>query len=131
MPAPGVPAIEVNQDGLFRGQSWGWEGVNRQATLGGGYEEPSFKNGWSPHNKTYLEIFVHFLPFAWLQNVLLAKTNEGMESGNSPPLSLDELMRYFGMHLLMSTLQGWTLEEYWCYKPLQRSQEEGPCPYNF
>ena len=63
-------------------------------------------NGWSPHNKTYLEIFVHFLPFAWLQNVLLAMTNEGMESGNSPPLSLGELMRYLGMRLLMSTLQG-------------------------
>ena len=87
--------------------------------------------GWSPHNKTYLEIFVHFLPFAWLQNVLLVKTNKGMERGNSPPLSLGELMRYLGMRLLMSTLQGWTLEEYWCYEPIQRPQEEGPCPYNF
>ena len=131
MPQPGAPAIEVNQDGLFRGQSWGWDGIDRRATSGGGYEEPSFTNGWSPHNKTYLEIFLHFLPFAWLQTVLLAKTNESIESGNSPPLSLGELMRYLGMRLLMSTLQGWSLEEYWCYEPLQRPQEEGPCPYNF
>jgi hypothetical protein len=54
-----------------------------------------------------------------------------MESGNSPPLLLGKLMQYLSIHLLMSTLQGWSLEEYWCYEPIQRPQEEGPCPYNF
>jgi hypothetical protein len=131
IPQPDGPAIEVNQDGLYRGQSWGWDGMDRRAILGGGYEEPSFTNGWSPHNKIYLEIFIHFLPFAWLKNVILAKTSECMEYGNSPPLTLGELMQFLGMRLLMSMLQGWSIDEYWCYKPLQRLQEEGPCPYNF
>ena len=35
------------------------------------------------------------------------------------------------MRLLMSTLQGWSMEEYWYYDPVPRPQEEGPCPYNF
>jgi hypothetical protein len=131
IPQPGGPAIEVNQDGLYWGQSWGWDGIDRRAISGGGYEEPSFTNGWSPHNKTYLEIFIHFLPFAWLQNVVLAKTSKCMENGNSPLLTLGELMRFLGMRLLMSMLQGWSINKYWCYEPLQRLQEEGPCPYNF
>ena len=50
---------------------------------------------------------------------------------NSLPLTLGELMRYIGMRLLMSTLQGWSMEEYWYYDPVPRPQEEGPCPYNF
>ena len=90
-----------------------------------------FTNGWLPQNKTYLEIFTHFLPFAWLETVLLVLTSVELERANSPPLMLGELMRYIGMRLLMSTLQGWSIEEYWYYDPVPRPQEEGPCPYNF
>ena len=92
IPQPGAPVIKVN--------SWGRDGIYWRATSGRGYEEPSFTNGWSPHNKMYLKIFVNFLPFMWLQNVLLAKTSECTEKGNPPPLMLDEVMQYLGMRLL-------------------------------
>jgi hypothetical protein len=131
VPVAGTPPVEVNQDGLYRGQSWGSDGIDKRAVAGGGYEEPSFTNGWSPQNKTYLEIFTHFLPFAWLETVLLVLTSAELERANSPPLMLGELMQYIGMRLLMLTLQGWSMEEVWYYDPVPRPQEEGPCPYNF
>jgi hypothetical protein len=96
-----------------------------------GYKDQSFKKSWSPHNKTYLEIFNHFLPFMWLQNVLLPNTSAELEMANSPPLRLGELMRFIGMRLLMLTLQGWTTDKYWYYDPIPKPQEDGPCPYNF
>ncbi len=58
-------------------------------------------------------------------------TGVELERDNLPPLTLGELMRYIGMRLLMSTLQGWSMDEYWYYDPVPRPQEEGPCPYNF
>ncbi len=69
VPVTGAFPVEVNQDGLYQVQSWGRDGINKRAVAGGGYKEPSFTNGWSPQNKTYLEIFTHFIPFAWLETV--------------------------------------------------------------
>ena len=131
VPVAGAPPVEVNEDGLYRGQSWGWDGIDKRAVAGGGYEEPSFNNSWSPQNKTYLQILTKFLPFAWLETVLLVLTSAALEKENSAPLTLGELMRYVGMRFLMSTLQGWSVDEYWNYDHVQRPQEEGPCPYNF
>jgi len=130
-PALDAPPIEVSDDGLLRGQEWGWDGLDQRVLKGGGYEDPSFKNGWSPVNKTYVEIFVRFLPFAWLQNTLLPKTSASLEAEKGHPLTLGELMRYIGIRLLMATVSGWTTDEFWDYSGLQRPQEDGPCPYNF
>jgi hypothetical protein len=130
-PALDAPPIEVSADGLLRGQEWGWDGLDQRVLKGGGYEDPSFKNGWSPVNKTYLDIFVRFLPFAWLQNILLPKTSASLETEKGHPLTLGELMRYIGIRLLMATVQGWATSEFWDYSGVQRPQEDGPCPYNF
>ncbi len=62
-PALDAPPIEVSADGLLRGQEWGWDGLDQRVFKGGGYEDPLFKNGWTPANKTYLNIYVRFLPF--------------------------------------------------------------------
>ncbi len=61
-----------------------------KAVAGGGYKEPSFTNSWSPHNKTYLEIFTHFLPFVWLETVLLVMTSAELEREKMAPLMLGE-----------------------------------------
>jgi hypothetical protein len=104
VPVAGTPPVEVSQDGLYQGQSWGWDGIDKRAVVGGGYKEPLFTKGWSPHNKTYLEIFTHFLPFAWLETFLLVLTSAELERDyNSLPLTLGELMRYIGMRLCVAT----------------------------
>jgi hypothetical protein len=129
-PALDAPPIEVSTDGLLQGQEWGWDGLDQQVLKGGGYEDPSFKNGWSPANKTYLDIFIKFLPFTWLQNTLVAMTSAALERENGHPLMLGELLRYLGIRLLMATLQGWASSEFWDYSGIARPQEDGSCPYN-
>jgi hypothetical protein len=37
VPVAGTPRVEVNQDGLYRGQSWGWDGIDKRAVAGGVY----------------------------------------------------------------------------------------------
>ncbi len=56
-PAPkNVPGLfdvpPVVDGGLFEGQSWGWDGIDRCQTVGGGYDEPSFPQGFTPIGKT-------------------------------------------------------------------------------
>ncbi len=115
IPALGAPAVKESADGLYQGQTWGWNDINKRAMAGEGFEDPLFKNSWLPHNKTYLQIFTHFLPLMWLETVLLPKTSKELERAHSPPLTLGELMQYIGMRLLMSTLQGWITNKCWCY----------------
>jgi hypothetical protein len=42
-----VPPVVVDS-GLFEGQSWGWDGIDRRQTAGGGYDKPSFHQGLPP-----------------------------------------------------------------------------------
>ena len=128
-PALDAPPIEVSVDGLLRGQRWGWDGVDERSNKGG-YEKPSFENGWMPCGKTYLDIFLRFLPFVWIENVLLRKTSDALEKNNSHPLTISEFLRYLGIHLLMATIQGFGQVEFWDYSGVAKSQEEGACPYN-
>ena len=83
----GAPPVVVNKDGLYQGQSWGWDGINKWAIAGGGYKELPFTNGWSPHNMTYLEMFTHFPPFAWLETILLVMTSMELERKKMAPLN--------------------------------------------
>jgi hypothetical protein len=131
VPVPGATTVEVRADGLYQGQTWGWDGIDKRASAGAGYKDMMFKNSWSPHNKTYLEIFTHFLPYKWLETIMSPKISVELETANSPLLTLSELMQFIGMRLLMSMLQGWTSNEYWYYNPFPRPQEDTPCPYNF
>ncbi|KAL3823120.1 hypothetical protein ACHAXA_006450 [Cyclostephanos tholiformis] len=87
-PALDAPPIEVSVDGLLRGQRWGWDGVDERSNKGG-YEKPSFENGWMPCGKTYLDIFPRFLPFVWIENVLMQKTSDALEKHNSHPLTIE------------------------------------------
>ena len=49
-PAPeNVPQLwdapTVTDAGLYEGQMWGWNGIDRRVTEGGNYNSPSFANG--------------------------------------------------------------------------------------
>ena len=72
------------------------------------YDEPSFHNSWTPSGKSYLNLFLHALPFTWMKDVLLPTTAETMDtqSPNCIKLSLDEFLCYLGICLLMSTCIG-------------------------
>ena len=81
------PKINI---GLYEGQSWGWDGVDRCVTARGNYDEPSFSNSWTLIGKTYLEMFLHFLPMTWLTTVLVQMTSIGIINSAAQAMSLGE-----------------------------------------
>ncbi len=121
----------VVNGGLFDGQSWGWDGIDRRQTAGGGYDEPSFPHGFTPIGKTYLQLFMHFFPMAWFSAVLLPQTSAGVVDTGTTPVTFGKLLRFLGIRLLMSTCSGWNVDEFWNYNTVPRDQEDDPCPYNF
>ena len=107
-PAPeNVPGFidvpPVVDGGLFEGQSWGWDGIDRRQTAGGGYDEPSFPHGFTPIGKTYLQLFMHFFPMTWFSAVLLPQTSAGVLDAGTTPVTFGDLLRFLGIRLLMST----------------------------
>ncbi len=101
--------------GLFEGKSWGWDGIDRRQTAGGGYDEPSFTQGFTPIGKTYLQLFMHFFPMTWFSTVLLLQTSAGVVNSGTTPVTFGELHRFLGIRLLMSTCSGWKVDEFWNY----------------
>ena len=67
-PAPkNVPSVDTPAaDTLSEGQMWGWYGIDRRSVVTQNQNEPSFKNGWSPLNLSYIDIFLHCLPLKFL-----------------------------------------------------------------
>lgn len=129
IPPPDAPLPVDN--GLYEGQTWGWDGIDRRAN-NGGYEEPSFANSWSPAGKRYIDLFLHALPFQWIQDVLLPTTANIMqsESPNCIELSLGEFLRYLGIRLLMFTCIGWKQDDFWRSRGQDYDQESNACPYD-
>ena len=114
-PAPenipdGPPKINT---GLYEGQPWGWDGVDRRVTAGENYNEPSFSNSSTPIGRTYLEMFLHFIPMTLLTTVLI------------PTTSIDII------NSAVATCSGWSVDDFWSTNKIQQDQENDPCLYNF
>ena len=70
--------------GLHEGQEWGWDGIDQRATLGGAmYNGPSFAEGWTPQQKTFLKIFFHLFPLEFFMNVIVEGTSNVLVGVNS------------------------------------------------
>ena len=106
-------------------------GIDRRQMAGGGYDEPSFTQGFTPIGKTYLQLFMHFFLMTWFSAILLPETNAGVVNTGTTPVTFGKLLSFLGICLLMSTCSGWNVDEFWNYDTIPREQEEDPCPYNF
>ena len=78
IPAPAEELPVVIDGGLYEGQTWGWDGIDRRHTAGGRFDEPSFHQGFAPVGKTYLQLFLHFFPMTCFSEVLLPQTSVGV-----------------------------------------------------
>jgi hypothetical protein len=106
-PAPeNVPADStppVNGEALLEGQKWGWDGIDCRAILQGlMYNGPTFANEWSPNGKPFIDIFLNFLPYYFLEVTIIEATSNALLMANAMQTTLGELLRYIGMMLLMS-----------------------------
>ena len=92
---------------MFEVQTWGWDGIYRRDVVAYNRNELSFTNGWIPQSLSYINIFLHFIPFKWFRIVLLPSISRSMKEANIAPLTLVYLPRYLGLWLLMSAFSGW------------------------
>jgi hypothetical protein len=101
-------------------------------TNNGGYEKPSFENSWRPAGKSFLDLFLHALPFTWITNTLIPMTHDTIKacSPNCNELMLGEFLRYLGVRLLMATCIGLTKDDFWAPGLRVYDQECNQCPYN-
>ena len=94
IPAPAEAPPVVNEGGLYEGQTWGWDGIDHRQMAGGGYDEPSFTQDFTPIGKTYLQLFMHFFLMTWFSAVLLPETNAGVVNTGTTPVTFGELLRF-------------------------------------
>ena len=114
-------------DTLFEGHTWGWDGIYCRAVVAHIKNEPSFKNGWIPQILSYINIFLHCIPFKWCIIVILPSTSRDIKKADIALLTLGDLLRYLGLWLLMSTCSGWKRDNFWSVTPFD--QEANICPY--
>lgn len=63
IPTANAPA-QAN-DGLYPGQSWGWDGTDPRRASYPTDRNPGFHDGWTPNDKSWAEIFLKLFPRQW------------------------------------------------------------------
>eukprot|EP00956_Cyclotella_meneghiniana_P035814 scaffold118478_cov62-Cyclotella_meneghiniana.AAC.7 len=87
---------------------------------------PGFFGDFDIRTATWLQIFCFFFPMAWLENVLIPKTNLNLKRD----ISLGEMIRYIGLRMRIASVGGaFSTEDYWTTQEFDG--EENACPYNF
>ena len=104
-PSPdNVPLVETPAaDTLFEGHTWGWDDIDCRAVVAQNQNEPSLKNGWNPQSLSYIDIFLHCIPFKWFIIDFLQSTSRAVKESYIAPLTLGDILRYLGLWLIMST----------------------------
>jgi hypothetical protein len=68
------------------------------------YNGPTFANEWSPNDKSFIEIFLHFFPRKFLKDTIVNAMSNALLAVNAVWITLGELLQYVGMMLLMGML---------------------------
>ncbi len=66
------------------------------------YNGPTFANKWSPNEKAFVDIFIHFLPHIFLEETTVNATSNTLLEVNVVSIMFGEMLQYIGMMLLMS-----------------------------
>ena len=81
-----------------------------------------------------LSLFCYFFPMVWFTTILVAKTSAAIQesggNGSTAPVTFCDMIRFLGIRLLMSTQQGWTVNNNWSYSLESADQGDCPCPFN-
>ena len=109
-PAPeNIPTADPPQ-GVFT--QWGYSGGCKRRMEGAVQLQPKLLHGNPTGVKpSLLQLFELLFPKDFLCNVILDSINKNMEGDE--PVSYGELLRWLGLWLLMSTIQGPKRFEYW------------------
>ncbi len=61
------------------------------------YNGPLFADGWTPQQKTFLEIFLHLFPLEFFTNVIVEGTSSALVRVDSARTTIGEMLQYVGM----------------------------------
>jgi hypothetical protein len=56
------------------------------------YNGPSFADGWTAQQKTFVEIFLHLFPLEFFTNVIVEGTSNALVGGNSSRTTIGEML---------------------------------------
>lgn len=110
LPAPeNIPTPLVNDNACIYDTNWGHSGICSRKMNGATDTKPTlnFPTSYSP---TLVDLFDLLFPKAHVENVILKQTNKELKLG---PLSYGEFLRWIGLWLLMSTIQGPERHDFW------------------
>lgn len=80
-------------------QEWGSNPFCNRRGMFNHKENASIKLNQASIGNDRVDWFIRCLPFSWIQNVLIPQTNQKL----TPPMDLNEFLRFLGLLLLMST----------------------------
>jgi Transposase IS4 len=114
IPIPG----EVIQDT----QEWGWSSIcNRKAALmSNSLPKLLNKSDSEVASMTIMTLFLLLFPLTYLHEVLLIQLNKNLQKQGERACGFGEFLRFLGIMFYMSTFKGFTRQQYWSYKDLDK-----------
>ncbi len=119
-PAPkDIPEADaqVDNSNMFAGQRWGYDGVDARAATGVTDQLPGFHGNWNPGGKSLLQIFMKFIPYKFIVDVVVKCISNALISQNKAPLNEGEFLRYLGLWLLIRTCSRFAKKDIWEIHP--------------
>ena len=104
----------------------GWNGIYRHSVVSQNHNEPSFKIVWISQSLSYIDIFLNCLPLKCLIIFILPSTYRAMKEAVISLFTLEDVLRYFGLWLLLSICSGWNRGGFIVSPPLINSQIHSP-----
>lgn len=113
-----IPATSTDSDATISDEKWGWQGIDHRRQMNVCNVPPSMAlmHDAALSVASYLTMFFLFFPRDFLEDILIAKTNEKL----ADPTSLGEFLRWIGVWLLLSSTSGNRRSDFWSMKPIDR-----------
>ena len=96
----GIFTPPLDDAGLFEGQSWGWDGIDRRQMAGGGDTTMHLSVTVSPPSGRPTSSFsCTSSQWLWFSDILLPQTSADVINTGTTPVTFGELLHFLGLHL--------------------------------
>ena len=105
-----IPVPELEEEVDNQAQTWGWNGLDERKNIGTQDNCPAIKefSASSILALSYVGMFFMFFQRTFIENVIIAGTSKHL----TQPLTLGEFLRWLGIWLLLSTIGGYSRDEF-------------------
>ena len=60
-------------------------------------EKAAFHHNWKPHSKSFLEVFLQWLPVKWIGDTIIDATNESLKASKEAETCMGEFLVFVGL----------------------------------